>query len=106
MLELCLCFQPLACMRFVKHPSSTFVAVVGWHASVINVCANSLEIASLSGEACVELLIASEVPERDSEKNYLEYEMWVHPQRKQDMLICHRYGYKTLTAADNGRSNA
>lgn len=59
-------------MLSVLHPSSTFVAVVGWHASVINVCASSLEIASLSGEACVELLIASEVPERDShsEKEY------------------------------------
>lgn len=85
--------------------------MVGLYASIIIVCASSLETASLSGGAYVELLIAGEVPKRysRSEKSCLEYEIALKngstPQRESDMLINHMHGYKALTAADNGRRN-
>lgn len=88
-------------MPFVQHPPSTCVAVVGRHVFVINVCASSLEIASLFGEACVELLIADEVPERDShsEKEY-EIPLKVGPPPEET-----RHAYKSQVWLQNPDSS-
>lgn len=57
----------------------------------------------------LELLIAGEVPGRDScsEKGYLEYGIFLKkmgpPPRGNQTCLNRRHGYETLTAADNGR---